>query len=306
MAKFRVYNIQLLPLNKSTDEVGIRGYKNLFSKFRSHNRSMIKERKEGYYHFRQNDDTFIGPVSDFHFPPGYVYGEFSRYRKVEHVKELGTEKKLFTAGARTGITSEERIAFVFDANSHLFAIEAPPWLPPSQPFADALANMLAPIASSEFPGYELTIHCLSKKSGLEKVFSTATSYSVIDLDLTFRNGHDTEELLQELKDTRTKSLTVRASAGKGGRISRLPNFVRAMVVAASTGLGSARITYFTPQQVGNRILERQQIYDTRDMPVTFQVNRTQAAMGDASEFYARIQEKLAHIDHDLDDDADHE
>ncbi|OIJ43128.1 DUF4747 family protein [Massilia timonae] len=304
MAKFRVYNVQLLPLEETTQEVGIRGYKTLFSKFQSHNKRIIKERKEGRYHFRQSEDIFIGPVSDFTFPRGFVYGEFVRYRKVEQVKELGTKRSLFTAGPRTGVTSEERIAFVFDAQNHLLAIEAPAWLPPSKAFADALANMLSPIAEQDFPGYELTIHGLSKKSGLNKVFSSATAYSVIDLDLTFRNGHDTEELLQELKDTRTKSLTVHASAGKGGRMNRLPHFVKAMVVAAATGLGGARITYFAPQQVGNRIVERQQVYDTRDMPVTFQVNRTQAATGDAMEFYDRIRGKLSDIHDDLDDEEE--
>lgn len=306
MAKFRVYNVQLLPLEEATGEVGLRGYRKLFSKFQSHNRAIIKERKEGVYHFRQSEDTFIGPVSEFHFPSGYVYGEFVRYRKVEQVKELGTSKRLFTAGPRTGVTSEERIAFVFDAKNHLFALESPSWLPSPQLFGDALANMLLPIAEKEFPGYELTVHCLSKKSELEKVFSAATSYSVIDVDLTFRNGHDTEELLQELKETRTKSLTVHASAGKGGRMSRVPHFLRAMVVAASTGLGGARITYFAPQQVGNRIIERQQVYDTRTMPVTFQVNRTQAATEDEMEFYERIREKLNNVNDDLDDQVEHE
>lgn len=306
MAKFRVYNVQLLPLDQATPEVGVRGYKKLFSKFQLHNQSILREHKEGFYHFRQSEDTFIGPVSEFHFPPKYVYGEFSRYRKVAQVKELGTKKRLFVAGTRTGVSSEDRIAFVFDACNHLLALEAPAWMPPSQIFGDALANMLLPISEREFPGYELTVHSLSKKSELEKVFRVATSYSVIDLDLTFRNGHDTEELLQELKETRTKSLTVRASAGKGGRMSRMPHFVRAMVMAASAGLGGARITYFAPQQVGNKILERQQTYDTRDMPVTFQVNRTQAATEDETEFYERIREKISGINDDLEDELKHE
>ena len=306
MAKFRVYNVQLLPLERTTDEVGVRGYKKLFSKFQYHNKNIIRERKEGVYHFRQNEDTFIGPVSEFHFPSGYVCGEFSRYRKVEQVKELGTKKSLFTAGPRTGVTSEERIAFVFDASNHLLALETPSWLPPPQVFGDALVHMLSPIAEQEFPGYELTVHSISKKSELDKVFNVATSYSVIDLDLTFRNGHDTEELLQELKDTRTKSLIVRASAGKGGRMSRVPHFVKAMVVAAATGLGGARITYFAPQQIGNKTVERQQVYDTRDMPVTFQVNRTQAATEDEMEFYHRVREKLNLINDDIDDELEHD
>jgi len=306
MAKFRVYNIQLLPLDRATGEVGVRGYKKLFSKFQDHNRGIIKDRKEGVYHFRQNEDTFIGPVSEFHFPSGYVYGQFSRYRKVEQVKELGTEKSLYTAGPRTGVLSEERITFVFDARSHLLALEAPQWMPPSELFSKALESMLSPIATSEFPGYELTVHSLSKKSELEKVFSTASSYSVIELDLTFRNGHDTEELLQELKDTRTKSLIVRASAGKGGRISRIPNFVRVMVMAASTGLGGAKITYFVPQKVGNKIVERQQVYDTRATPVSFQVKKTQAAMDGGTEFYERILTKLNHTNNDLENELDDE
>lgn len=302
MAKFRVYNVQLLPVNAGIREVGKSGYKRLFSKFQAKNKDVIRNRKEGDYHFRQNEDTFIGPVSDFSFPAGYVYGNFVRYRKVEQVKQLGTDKRLFTAGAKTGVTSEEKIAFVFDVDQHLLALEAPAWMPPSQVFADAIHHMLLEVAEQEFPEHELTVNGISKRSELAKVFATATSYSVVDLDLTFRNGHDTEELLQELKDTQTKSLVVRASAGKGGRMSRLPKFVQSMLVAAATGLGNAKITYFADQVIGKKTVSRQHTYDTRDMPVTFQVNRTQAATESDEEYFFRVREKLDRVNEDLEED----
>ncbi|MCI3206467.1 hypothetical protein DBA20_16035 [Pandoraea capi] len=177
-------------------------------------------------------------------------------------------------------------------------------MPAPQVFGDALAGMLQPIADEHFPQHELGVHSISKATELEKVFQAANSYSVVDLDLTFRNGHDTEELLRELKETRTKSLTVRASAGKGGRMSRLPEFLKGMLVATAAGLGSATITYFTKQKVGEKIVERQAKYDSRDMPVTFQVNRTSAATEDPTEFYDRVHDKLLKVGDELDEEIE--
>lgn len=303
VAKFRVYNIQLLPIKEGVDEVGKSGYRKLFSQFQALNKAKLRDRQEGTFHFRQTEDTFIGPAPKFQFPAGHVYGYFLRYRKVDRVNQLGTEKALFKAGAKTGVTSEHYIAFVFDTERHLFALEAPSWLPATQPFGDELHRMLNAVASVEFPNHELTVNGIGKRSALNKVFETATSYSVVDLDLTFRNGHDTEELLQEMKDTQTKSLIVKASAGKGGRMSRMPKFLQTMVVAAATGLGSTRITYFAPQTEGTRIVQRQQVYDSRDMPVTFKVNRTAQATQDETEFFNRIATKLEDV-HDGMEDAE--
>ncbi|VVE78160.1 hypothetical protein [Pandoraea sputorum] len=303
MAKFRVYNIQLLPVDGETKEVGVSGYRRLFSKFQSYNKSILREHREGTYHYRQTEDMFIGP-NDFSFGRGYVYGTFIRYRKTDLVTELGTGRHLYTAGVRTGITGEERLAFVFDTNVHLFAIETPSSMPSSQAFGDALQRMLQPIADENFPKHDLGIHSVSRPSELQKVFQSANTYSVVDLDLSFRNGHDTEELLQELKETRTKNLTVKASAGKGGRMTHLPEFLKNMLVAATSGLGSARISYYVNRKVGNRLVERQEIYDSRDMPVSFQVNRTEAATKDPDGFFDRIRHKLLKIEDDLEEEVE--
>lgn len=301
MAKFRVYNIQLLPVDDEVKEVGSSGYRRLFSMLRDLNKKKIKAREEGQYHFRQSDDTFIGPHS-FSFPAGHVHGVFLRYRKTEAVNELGSGRALFRAGPKIGVTDEQELVFVFDTKNHLFAIESPSFMPPAQVFGDFIAAMLAPIAEAHFPEHELTVNVLSKKTELEKVFGEAVAYSVIDLNMTFRNGHDTEELLRDLKDTHTKNLSVRASAGKGGKMTGLPNFLRGMLLATATGLGQASISYYVPSRTGKQGSMQLVQYESTALPITFQLNRTSATADNPQEFADRILAKIQDLEDDIEKD----
>lgn len=300
MAKFRVYNVQLLPINDNVAEVGVAGYKRLFSLLRDENKNRIRTRSEGTFHYRHSESVFIGP-NEFNFAAGYVYGSFIRYTKTDAVNELGTNKPLFRAKGRTGVTDASDVAFVFDAKLHLLAIDSSGVFPSAEIFGESLLKMLEVAVGVEFPDHELTVNVMSKKSALEDVFKRARAYSVVDVDLTFRNGHDTEEILRELKETQTKSLKVRASAGKGGKMSGLPGLVKNLVVAAAAGLGTANITYFVAQREGSREVVRTAQYKSSDMPVTFQVNRSVAG-GMDKDFFDRVLHKLRRIDLDPDDE----
>lgn len=299
MAKFRVYNVQLLPVDDSEDEVGVAGYKKLLSLLREKNREHLKAGTEGAFHYRHSESVFIGPA-DVRSGVGFMYGNFVRYTKTDAVHELATNKQVYKSKGRTGITERQELPFVFDAERHLFAIDSSGVFPAAQLFGDELSRMLSEAIGDHFPKYELTVNVLSKKGALEQVFAEAKAYSVVDLDLTFRNGHDTEELLRELKETQTKSLKVRASAGKGGRMSGLPTLVRNLLVATATGLGSASMTYYVSQREGNKEVLRQRTYASADMPRTFQVNKH--AGSTEEEFFQRALEKLRKIDLRMEDE----
>lgn len=166
MAKFRVYNVQLLPVDSTEGEVGIAGYKKLFSMLRDKNKERVRSGTEGTFHYRHSESVFIGPA-DVQSGSGYVYGNFVRYTKTEAVHELATNKQLYKSKGRTGVSEREELPFVFDAASHLFAIDSSGVFPPAQMFGDALAKMLNEAIGDHFPKHELTINVLSKKGALD-------------------------------------------------------------------------------------------------------------------------------------------
>lgn len=99
MAKFRIYNIQLLPDEEAVDEVGALGYRKLFSELRDLNNTYLRDKTQALFHYGLPGDTYIAP-HDFKFPAGSIYGNFCRYTKTDELTELRTGKTIFKAGKK--------------------------------------------------------------------------------------------------------------------------------------------------------------------------------------------------------------
>ncbi|WP_081079450.1 DUF4747 family protein [Burkholderia cepacia] len=295
MAKFRIYNIQLLPNEDGVDEVGVSGYRKLFSKLRDLNNEYLKSKSLTRFHYRLPGDTYVGPL-DFKFPSGYVYGYFARYTKADEVTELKTGRVLYQAkGKVAAVTTKKFIPFVFDTRNHYFAIdEAGGSLPKTSLFKDALEKFLESVAVENFPDHTLTINLVSKVNALEQVFKEAVAYKTIDLSMVFPNGHPTEKLLDELRETKTQHLKIRASSGKKGRMSGIPEFLKTILRAAA-GLGQTHVTYFVQPPDAAPGETRREVFNSDDTPYTFIVRHSQ---NDATEldFFERVAGRLSDID----------
>lgn len=302
MAKFRIFNIQLLPNEDGIQEVGVSGYRKLFSELKNLNQQHLRASTHTSFHYPINGDSFIGP-KDFSFPAGYVYGNFVRYTKADRITELRTGKTLFNAPrSGKGVVGVNLIPFVFDTERHLLAIDGA-HLPKSEVFIEALFRFLNPI-QDKFPNHELTVNLVSRRNAIEKVFHNATAYKTVELALSFRNGPASDELLQELKESKTHQVVLKASAGAQGRMSKVPEFIKDLLRAASS-LGWSRISYFVPNTTGVTGSTKRANFDSREAPLTFAARHS---AGDHSEqdFYARVAAKLEDLDIDADIEEDAE
>lgn len=302
MAKFKIYNIQLLPTDDAA-EVGVSGYKKLFAKLRDLNAKHLSAETHLAFHYHVSANIFVGPF-DFNFPAGYVTGHFVRYRNTEKVTDLATGKTLFKAKrGKGGVVTRRDVPFVFDAKRHFFAIDSALEIR-SENFISALFQLLSPIAQEHFPKHDLTVNLISKPNGLENVFRTAVSYKTVAIHLNGPNGTDALDVLGEMRDTKMQKLALDVSAGRG-RMLRLPEFVK-RILRSVPGHGWSTVSYFVQDGEPGEQRERQQTYDSREQPQTFIVHHSS---NDASEsdFFARVASRLEDIDiaaTDLDDEDD--
>lgn len=293
MAKFRIFNVQLLPNEDGIDEVGRSGYRKLFSGLKAINSTHLKASTHTSYHYKVATDTFIGPY-DFNFPSGYVYGYFVKYAKASEITELRTGRTLYRAH-RSGkeVSGVVKIPYVFDTDRHLLAIDGAA-LPKSEFFVEALIKFFSPVQEASFPNHELTVNLVSRANAIEQVFQTALSYKVVELNLSFRNGPASDALLAELKESKTHQVSVRASAGPQGRMSRVPEFIKELLRAASS-LGWSRITYFVQEPNAVSGAPKKATFDSREAPLTFAARHSSSDTSEA-EFFERVSEKLDELD----------
>ncbi|MVW80193.1 DUF4747 family protein [Bordetella sp. 02P26C-1] len=293
MAKFQIYNVQVLPIKDGVKEIGVAGYKRLFRLLESFNFKHLKSGSEGSIHFRLSSDVFIGP-DKIKTAAGVVYGNFVRYRKTEKVRELASKRTLYKAGAKTAVSDANELAFVFDPQNHLLAIEVGGRFPPAEKFSDWLANILTGSAGDNWPDHELTVNVVSNSAALDEVFKTAKAYKYADIELTFLNGSDVEDILDSMRADRVRKLELKASAGKSGTMPDLPPLVKSFLKYAAEGLGTAIVSFFVESKAGDETKLRKKKYDSRQSPLTFQVNRTSADQ-DPTDFAERVKKKMRSV-----------
>lgn len=282
MTKFYVYNVQLLPNTSEYDEVGVSGYKRLMAKMKELNKRHLRDSTVENYHYHLSGDQFLG-FDDSISGVGIVTGNFKRYVKTNEVKSLNRKTTVYKN--RTNQTTFSRsslIPFAFDAKRHYLAIEGSDVLTPKR-MIEALTQFFTPVAKAEFPNHQLHINVLSSPVTVEKILLEAIAYKSVDLKLTFQNGHATQSLLAELKDTKTQNLSLHASGGRDGRMSGLPNFMQEMVRAAAL-VGTLKMGYYV-----NGVNTKQN-FNSEDTPLSFVVRRS---VNDSDQsYFRRVLEKV--------------
>lgn len=241
MASFIFYNIQALP-NENVGEIGIQGYKKIFSALKEKSNEELRSKNHLNYHFKVSKNSYFGPY-EFFSEQGGVNGNFIKYNDSDDVTDLLTGKVLFSNSKKSSaVSGKKKIPFVFDAKTHIFAIDQ--IAAPAQNYnklAEALEHYLYPIVHELFPNHTLTINLLSLPSALEEVFTNAISYKYVDVNIFAPNGDDAEDILEEMKKSKMQKLQLNGSSGDGNMIS-IPNFMKKLLKSAQTH-GKIKLRY---------------------------------------------------------------
>lgn len=285
MASFRVYNIQLLPLDtKKTPEVGVDGYKKLFDQLadvfvNAHKNKTLVENS-----YKLANDTYFSPFVIL-TNKSLAYGKWVKYHKAEAVIDLYTNKSLFEAAAdQEAVSNTFYFNFILDFEAHYFAIEELSGkLPSVAVLQKALYALWKPIAENIFPLHILTVNLVSQKRALEQALLEATGFRRVDVKVTFPNGHHLSRRLREMKENNVHVVKAEASSEKGSLMPKLPSFILELV-RASTHYGSSTFTYLKEK------VARKQIFSTEEYPEKISVRQKKSEQDAA--FIERVRIKL--------------
>lgn len=285
MASFRLYNIQLLPLDTQTiPEVGIEGYKKLFEKLSetvsaAHKSKTLIERS-----YKLPHDTYIAPFV-IRSKTRYAEGKWVKYQTAQTVVDLYTSKSLFTASeGQAPVSNTYLFRFVYDYEAHRIAVEELGGrLPSPRNLLKALHHLLTPVANQNFPEHTLTINLVSEKKALEQVLSEAKGFKKAEVSITFPNGHEMSKRLRQLKENNVHVMKAEASSEKSALMPSLPDFILDLV-RASTEYGKAKLSYITEK------IQRRQIFSTEEYPDKIQLRQSKKETDE--KFMERVQKKL--------------
>lgn len=267
MAKFRQYNIQLLPLDtKKTPEVGIQGYEKLFDLLKQHTAESYKAKKMATEAMPLVHDTFICPFV-IHTESQFAYGSFIKFHKAETVTEFYTQERLFEApSGSTAVVNTFYFRFIFDYANHRFGIEEKGGrLPSPDVMLRTLEHFLQPLAQRYFFKHTFSINLISDERSLNEVLAEGNEFGSVHVKIAFPNSRRLNDTLRELKDLNAHSIEANVGPAKGARMSGLPQYVKDLIRNASE-LGEATITFFKaiPGETRDRI--RRLVYSTKHHP----------------------------------------
>lgn len=244
MASFRLYNVQLLPLDTATTpEVGPDGYRRLLVALKEGIESAQRLKTLEEQSYRLLHDTHLAPFT-VHDGDGFAHGKWVKYQRAEAVVDLYTNESLYTAAAGVAAVSNNYyFRFIFDYATHRMAIEElGTKLPSPFTFMKALESTLRPVADANFPEHVLTVNLVSEPKALNDALAEATGFRKVEVKVTFPNGPELSARLRELKDNNVHVVKAEASSEKDALMPHLPDFILDLV-RASTDYGQSKFTY---------------------------------------------------------------
>jgi hypothetical protein len=285
MASFRLYNIQLLPLDTArTPEVGVAGYKKLFEHLGAAIKAAHGAKTLVESSFKLPHDTYFAPFT-VQARATFAEGKWVKYQKAESVVDLYTNKNLFTAAdGDAPVSNTYLFRFLFDFEAHRFAIEELGGkLPSAGSIQKALSSFLEPVADAQFPEHTLTVNLVSETKALDQALEEATGFRRVEVSVTFPNGHELSKRLRDMKDNNVHVVKVEASSDKGALMPNLPDFILDLV-KASTDYGRSKFTYMKDK------VSRQQVFSTEENPEKIQLRQKKTEQ--EVSFLERIRRKL--------------
>lgn len=295
MASFRLFNVQLLPLDTATTpEVGLEGYQRLLATLKDGIESAQRLKTLAEQSYKLPHDTHFAPFV-VHADKAFAHGKWVKYQRAEAVVDLYTNESLYTAGEGVAAVSNNYyFRFVFDYTTHRLAIEERGGkLPSSASVVKALESTLRPIADQAFPAHVLTVNLVSETKALEDALKEATGFRSVEVKVTFPNGPELSARLRELKENNVHIVRAQASSEKDAVMPSLPDFILDLV-RASTDYGQSKFTYVRDKLRRGR-------FSTEAFPE--KVNLRQAKSEDEAGFLRRVVGKVRATQRDPEVDA---
>lgn len=289
MACFRLYNIQLLPINPTqTKEVGKAGYKKLFTELKKKVAAAKKGRDLDPLSFRLVNDTRFTPFS-ISLQSKYATGEWIKYQSTDSLDDLYSDENLFKKKKGTApIANKKNFIFLFDYETHRLAInEHSNNLPNVKTCQKALEETFEPLTKEFFADYTLTVNLVSDSQKLDEVLANPYGFKRAEAKVTFPNGNELTEMLKEFKKNSIHHAEAKVSTAGDGIIKELPEFIKAMIQAASS-YGLAKITYL--EKVGTTL--RNRYFSTEEYPqkITLKNVKNEQESGFFERLYNRMKD----------------
>lgn len=285
MATFRIYNIQLLPLDSATThEVGVAGYKKLFDLLGGKTVDAKRARTLISLASLLPHDTYFAP-DHIRSNKKYAFGSWVKFHKAATVTELETREPLYKAPeGKTAISNSHSFIFVFDFEFHRLAIsEGGGKLPSSLSAAKAIRSILEPIATEYFPKHTLTITVVTEEKALNDALADVEAFKKVEIDITFPNGRAMSKQLKELRANNVHSLKASASSAKGSQMPTLPDWMMSLL-KSTREYGSAYFSYISKR------LQKRQKFDSDMNPEKFRLD--QRKVEPENVYFDRVHERL--------------
>jgi hypothetical protein len=298
--KFRIYNIQLLPLSpKSSSEAGKQRYLDLFNSFNEVVTTCIKERRLVAEAKPLINDSYFAALNCAKYSHievrkserikhEFIVGRFIKFHQAGEVEDLYTKATLFKAQTgQNAVANRKEFIYIFDPVSHWIAIEEQGGrLPNHKAVQNALEQYLRPVAEIIFPDYTLTINLVSRSDELNSVLERAVGFSKIEVDITYKNGPTQDEVLSDMAANRLHRLRLTASSSRGSHMPKVPETINGIVRNAAQ-YGEASITYLESTDSGGTRIAR---YESDANPETIAVHSKKNE--DPISLYSRITLKI--------------
>ncbi|MDW6094071.1 DUF4747 family protein [Vibrio rhizosphaerae] len=281
MAIYKFYNIQLLPIDTKTEEVGVEGYCRLFEELGNQIREMWRS-KHGLpsIAIRMRGDMYFAPYSvsikeypsdDSSAPNKAVYGSFLKFDDIDALYNTQNGNLEYQS---QGNTSSKRFEFefVFDPIKHVLAIHDAKGLPTRNPLIGALKGVLERHTTLHFKMHSLEVEELTTADSVISFFEKPKrGISSYKGSVSFSNSDEwdnelgnellpaVEEVEKELKEKSVGNWKASFTSFKNSVMTDLPMSAKIQMLLA-TRYGNAEASYLDENG-------QKQKYQMEDYPV---------------------------------------
>lgn len=156
MAVFKYYNVQVLPLNKKQEEIGVSGYLDIFRQAKNAvDNALNEEDSLKNIAFSLRNDFYFSPL-EINVREDMVYGKFIKFDQVNEVMKTISRKRTYAAGLGESSKVYE-YKFVFDPVLHILAIEFGASLPAASVLSKTVEDILKEYKRKNTPITELKL-----------------------------------------------------------------------------------------------------------------------------------------------------
>lgn len=247
MVQINYYNIQALPTDDDSEEIGIDGYQSVFSKLKEISKQAIAKKQIVEFSHQIRGENYI---SFFDVRPNkkYAKGIIKKFKHIEQVLDVRNNKERHNSRG-LGAASLYEYIFVFDYENHTFAIEKTR-APDTQIIVELLTKQIQLALNQTYPTHHLTVDILSDPNKVSDALKNLDRVKKAEINVTFSNSQDwadfvnedcQEEIERELKENKIVSCEHTEKSSKHSTM-KLSKYGR-VLIGLSKKFGTTKLQY---------------------------------------------------------------